>query len=76
MNRKKAPNPGGERPERLRKLNEQIRILIRWLPRDADHPFGFVCECGCGERMKLTADEYDTLGSNPVYAAGHSRAIA
>jgi hypothetical protein len=35
----------------------------------ADHRYGFACECGCGETVKLTLTEYSEQGG--AWLDGH-----
>ena len=42
--------------------NEQVRRLADILPDSADTRFGFICQCGCGEVVALTAATFDAHG--------------
>lgn len=46
-------------PEIVRELNRQVRRLASQLGDDYDETYGFICECGCGETVTLTASEFD-----------------
>ena len=58
-------------PERVRALNQQIRLLADKLPgaTDPNHVYGFSCECGCGKIVALSALEFDRQGG--AWADGH-----
>ncbi len=71
IERRARGDPAAERSETVRKLNTQLRKLIKWLPHDRDYPYNFYCECGCCEPVQLTIEEYDALAGRPVYLAGH-----
>jgi hypothetical protein len=45
--------------EIVKHVNLELRRLADQLPTVPDHRFGFNCECGCGQRVALTAAEYD-----------------
>jgi hypothetical protein len=58
-------------PERVRALNQQIRLLADRLPGkdDPNHKYGFSCECGCGKIVALSAGTFDREGG--AWAEGH-----
>jgi hypothetical protein len=51
-------------PDLARALNKQIRTLAKLLGgREPGHKYGFLCECGCGETVQLTANRFDRDGA-------------
>ncbi len=42
-----------------RALNVQIRRVAEMLPGGLEHEYGFTCECGCGETVRLSAEDLD-----------------
>ena len=44
-------------------LNNQIRRLAEMLPGGLEHEYGFSCECGCGETVRLSAAEFARAGA-------------
>jgi hypothetical protein len=66
------PSGDLERSEAVRRLNAQLREIMKWLPHDCDHPYTFFCECGCCEPGQLTIAEYDALEGQPIYLDGHA----
>lgn len=50
--------------ERARSFNEQLRVTaVAVGGASADvHPYGFLCECGCGGTVMLVLAEYDDQG--------------
>lgn len=48
-----------------RSFNHQLRVTtVAVAGASADgHPYGFLCECGCGETVMLVLAEYDEQGS-------------
>jgi hypothetical protein len=56
-------------PGSAQALNVQIRRLASMLPGGFEHEYGFGCECGCGEIVSMTADEY---GAGGAWLAGHN----
>jgi hypothetical protein len=46
----------------------QIARLADMLPGGHEHAYGFSCECGCGEIVSITADEYERGGA---WVEGH-----
>lgn len=52
-----------------RALNMQIRRLAELLPGGLEHVYGFTCECGCGETLRLSAAELDAQGG--AWLHGH-----
>ena|SRR5438105_2596480 len=59
--------------ELTRCINREIRRIVGRLGRDdyESLTFGFVCECGCRQRVELTAHEYDARAEVGVRLAGH-----
>jgi hypothetical protein len=55
----------------VRRWNEQVRKLAGMVP-DGLERYGFACECGCGETVGLTANQYDRAGG--AWADGHKSA--
>ena len=57
-----------------KRFNDQLRVTaVAVGGASADgHPYGFVCECGCGETVKLVLAEYDEQGG--AWLAGHKPA--
>ena len=53
----------------VKHVNLELRRLADKLPTGPDHLFGFNCECGCGQRLPLTAAEYDW--NDGAWADGH-----
>lgn len=53
----------------VRALNLQIRRLAELLPGGLEHAYGFSCECGCGEIVRLSATEFDHQGG--AWLDGH-----
>lgn len=47
--------------ERSRSFNQQLRrTVVAVAGASADgHPYGFLCECGCGETVRFVLAEYD-----------------
>ena len=37
----------------------QIRVLADMLPGGVEYVYGFSCECGCEETLRLSAAEFD-----------------
>jgi hypothetical protein len=48
--------------EDIRDWNERVRRLADMLPESAGTRFGFICQCGCGEVVPLTAATFDADG--------------
>jgi hypothetical protein len=42
-----------------RALNVQIRRVAEMLPGGLEHEYGFSCECGCGEIVRLCAADLE-----------------
>jgi hypothetical protein len=42
-----------------RALNVQIRRIAEMLPGGLEHEYGFTCECGCGEIVRLSGTDLD-----------------
>jgi hypothetical protein len=40
-------------------LNVQIRRIAEMLPGGLEHEYGFTCECGCGEIVRLSGTDLD-----------------
>ena len=63
--------------EVARQVNARIRELCARLDPERTEPVAFLCECGCVTfpgglaYLALTPAEYDALGGQPIYAAGH-----
>jgi hypothetical protein len=57
--------------ERAKAFNNQLRVTaVAVAGASADgHPYGFLCECGCGETVRLTLAEYDEQGG--AWLDGH-----
>jgi hypothetical protein len=55
-------------------FNRQLRQTAAVLAGQAGggHQYGFVCECGCQETVKLTLREYDRQGG--AWVEGHKPA--
>jgi hypothetical protein len=51
-------------PEAAKSFNNQLRVsVIAVAGASADgHEYGFLCECGCGETVRLALAEYDEQG--------------
>jgi hypothetical protein len=51
-------------PEAATSFNNQLRVsVIAVAGASADgHEYGFLCECGCGETVRLVLAEYDEQG--------------
>jgi hypothetical protein len=47
----------------------QIVRLAGLLPGGLEHAYGFSCECGCGEIVSITPDDYEAGGA---WLAGHN----
>jgi hypothetical protein len=54
--------------EDIREWNERVRRLADMLTESADTRFGFICQCGCGEVVPLTAATFDADGG---WVEGH-----
>ena len=52
-----------------RALNMQIRRLAEMLPGGLEHEYGFSCECGCNEIVRLSAPCFDRQGG--AWLGGH-----
>lgn len=52
-------------------LNMQIRRVAAMLPGALEHEFGFSCECGCSEIVRLTGAAFDREGG--AWFDGHPR---
>jgi hypothetical protein len=52
-----------------RALNMQIRRLAGMLPGGLEHEYGFSCECGCSEIVRLPAAEFDV--GHGAWLEGH-----
>jgi hypothetical protein len=72
LQRQASGDPAAERSETVRRLNAQLRKLMKWLPHDDDYAYTFYCECGCCEPGQLTSAEYDALEDQPVYLEEHA----
>jgi hypothetical protein len=57
--------------EAAKSFNNQLRVTaVAVAGASADgHPYGFLCECGCGETVMLTLAEYDEQGG--AWLDGH-----
>jgi hypothetical protein len=58
-------------PEAATSFNNQLRATVVAVGgASADgHPYGFLCECGCGETVMLVLAEYELQGG--AWLAGH-----
>jgi hypothetical protein len=57
--------------ERASSFNQQLRattVAIGGASADG-HPYGFICECGCGETVMLILAEYELEGG--AWLEGH-----
>jgi hypothetical protein len=45
-----------------RGLNTQIRRLAEMLPGGSEYEYGFSCECGCGDVVRLSVAEVEHHG--------------
>jgi hypothetical protein len=50
-------------------LNAQVRRVAEMLPGGLEHEYGFTCECGCGEIVRLSAADLDPMGG--AWVDGH-----
>jgi hypothetical protein len=58
-------------PEAAKSFNAQLRftaVAIAGASADG-HPYGFLCECGCGETVSIDLAEYDLQGG--AWLDGH-----
>jgi hypothetical protein len=57
--------------EAAKSFNQKLRATAAVLvgEREADHTYGFACECGCGGTVPLTLGEYDRRGG--AWLVGH-----
>lgn len=62
--------------ERAKSFNTQLRVtVVAVAGESADgHRYGFLCECGCGEPIRLVLAEYDLEGG--AWLEGHRPAGA
>lgn len=58
-------------PEAAKSFNNQLRVTaVAIAGASADgHNYGFLCECGCGETVRLNLAEYDLQGG--AWLEGH-----
>jgi hypothetical protein len=58
-------------PEAAKSFNDQLRrTVVAVAGASADgHEYGFLCECGCGETVRLVLAEYDDRGG--AWLEGH-----
>jgi hypothetical protein len=57
--------------QRAKAFNDQLcttAVSIAGASADG-HPYGFLCECGCGETVRLTLAEHDEQGG--AWLDGH-----
>jgi hypothetical protein len=59
-------------PEAAKSCNNQLRrTVVAVAGASADgHPYGFLCECGCGATVSLVLADYDLQGG--AWPEGHS----
>ena len=52
-------------------LNQEIRRIAETLadPGGDDNPYAFVCECGCGQTVMISLDQFDREGG--AWLEGH-----
>jgi hypothetical protein len=58
-------------PDAVSSFNKQLRataVAVGGASADG-HPYGFICECGCGETVRLVLAEYDEQGG--AWLDGH-----
>lgn len=57
--------------EAAKSFNNQLRVTaVAIAGASADgHPYGFLCECGCGETVMFNLAEYD--GQGGAWLDGH-----
>jgi hypothetical protein len=55
-----------------RALNAQIRRVAEMLPGGLEHEYGFSCECGCGEILRLSAADLERKSG--AWLDGHQAA--
>jgi hypothetical protein len=61
-------------PEAAKSFNDQLRrtaVAVGGASADG-HPYGFLCECGCGATVSLVLADYDLQGG--AWAEGHKPA--
>jgi hypothetical protein len=58
-------------PAAAKSFNNQLRVtVVAVAGASADgHEYGFLCECGCGETVRLMLAGYDEQGG--AWLAGH-----
>jgi len=61
-------------PHAAKSFNNQLRVTaVAVAGASADgHPYGFLCECGCGKTVMLNLAEYDEQGG--AWSDGHEPA--